>query len=216
MAQGLRLVFSAVKGELEEAINRLQDPIAEAASAAIQGAADFTKLRGNQQLMGGGFGPRWRNTFKVTIFPKNGKPSIRAAFLAYHKIPYSGIFDTPGDPSTISGHPMLWLPSAAIPPRIGNRRMTPQLFSQRIGPLRSARGARGPMLVADVAGRISSRSGRFSLGSLQRGARQGGRSIPVFFGVSSVTLRKRFNFGSIFAEAADSLPRRYEAAVKGD
>jgi Family of unknown function (DUF6441) len=212
----LRLIYSAVRGELAEGIEAMIEPIARAGTAAIIKTADQIKLQGNQAIRAAGFSMKWANALKVNTYPKTGI-SVRAALLAYHKISYAGIFDLGSETSaTIHGKPYLWIPVPGLPKQVGGKRMTPRVYEQNIGPLKSAQGRRGPLLVGSVKVTKRNRNAPpISLSRLRAGASGGPGtvSVPLFFAVRTATLRKRFNLERIFDRAADNLPALYDSLV---
>lgn len=211
----LKLVFSAVAGRLEEALEAKYKPIAEAASAAIGDAAAFVKSAGRANIALA-LGQRFANSWRVNTYPSRGKPSADAALFAFSRIGYANIFEVGG---VIQGQPLLWIPTKNAPARIGRQRITPSLYIARIGPLAFVgRPGHLPMLVANIKlGRRTAASGRtvFAISTLRRGAAPSTkgvmRSIVMFIGHDSVTIRKRINIQRIAQEARKRLPASFVA-----
>jgi hypothetical protein len=215
-----RFVVSAVKGEFPAAMQRAQDAIAKAATLAIRDTGALLKTEGRQNIAAAGFGAKWQNTWRVNIYPSSGN-SLSPAAYAFHKIPYSGIFERGGQ---IAGKPFLWIPLPAAPLRIGGRRTTPRIYTQSIGPLHLIkRTGKPPLLAAFVVGNRPT-TGRVSVAKLRSGARarrrndaraafgrkeQGLVSLPLFVGVPSVNMRARFNLHSVFEKARAGLGAAY-------
>lgn len=209
----LQLVYSAVRGEFDQAIRQIYSPIAIAATGAIKDAGDQIKSSGRANIAAAGFSRKWQNALRVNLYPPRGA-SADAALLAFHKIPYAGVFETG---ATIHGKPLLWIPVSGAPARIGGRKLTPQSFNQLIGPLVSLRSRRGTPI---LAGQISGKSGgKITLAKLRRGRRgEGGRTgtrlQPIFVGIRAAHLRQRFQLQSVFKKAADGLGAGYLKHLK--
>lgn len=107
------------------------------------------------------------------------------AALIHHRIPFAGVFERG---VTISGRPLLWLPIEQNLPRGIH---SPKQYGQK---LVSVNIAGKPPLLFDAFNRL-------------RG--------PLFFGVRTVTLRKRFDLYRIFARAAEQMREFYERRIKG-
>lgn len=208
----LRLVYSAIKGEFAEACAKLHTPIAVAATAAITEAAAYIKIEGRNRIAGAGFSRRWQNAFRVNVYPEHGRVSVDAALFAYHKIPYSGIFE---DGGKISGSPLLWIPLSNIKFRISGKRLTPRLFVEMIGPLHSVNvPGRPPMLAAYVSTATNPGSltaGKLKAGAKRRAARGVGsvQSVPIFYGINTVEITAKFHLHDLFNRARDMLPALY-------
>lgn len=220
----LKLVISSAKGEYEKAFRAIQEPIAAAASGAIRDAADQIKRDGRSAIGAAGFSAKWQNAFQVRTYPS--KPSMGAAAFAYHKIPYAGIFARGGK---IEGSPYLWLPIGNLPGRVGGKRLTPRVYEQNIGPLHPViRSGRPPLLAAYTRGKPGARPTLSRLragGALARlGVRQtkgvhgtaGVVSVPVFVGIKSVNLKKRFDLDPVYERARAGLTAGYFRNLKAN
>ncbi len=100
----LSFLYRATKGEFDEAMREMQRPMAEAATSAMQEAADNIKSEGRAKIASAGFSKKWQNALRVDAFPRRGKVSINAAAFAFHKIPYADVFE---EGATIRGKPRL-------------------------------------------------------------------------------------------------------------
>ena len=106
------------------------------------------------------------------------------AALIFHQIPYAGVFETG---MTIQGKPLLWLPiEANLPAGV----QSPKKYGRK---LVSVNIAGKPPLLFDAVNRL--------LG-------------PLFVGVRSVDIRKRFDLYRIYAAAAARLGEFYEKRIK--
>jgi hypothetical protein len=207
----LRLVYTAVKGELGDALAGMQKPIAVAATGAMKDAAAQIKTRGRANIAAAGFSSKWQNALQVNVYPQHGV-ALDPALWAYHKIKYAGVFETG---AVITGKPFLWLPIAALPSKIGSSRMTPRLYQQIVGPLRSIRvPGKAPMLVGPVRG--GQAGSQLTLSKLRAGVRggKGVETMPLFIGIRSVTERPRFGLQAVFDTAASGLAAGYLAHLK--
>lgn len=210
----LQLVVAAVTGQFEKFVADAQNKVATAATGAINEAAAIIKREGRDNIAAAGFSKRWQNTFKVNVYPDKGKTvSMHAALVAWHKIPYAGIFEEGG---TISGSPLLWLPLPGVPKSINGKHMSPKNFERFVGKLfRYKTGTtRIPLLGSYVP--IGSRGGqKITVASLKRGATlaksPGAKvaAVPVFFGISSVHINKRFDLKALFNRVNGQLASLY-------
>lgn len=206
----LNLVYSAIRGELEQAFAKMIQPIAKAATGAIKDTADQVKKEGRANIAAGGFSSKWQNALRVNTYPTSGV-SVNSAAFVYHKIPYAGIFEKGG---TISGKPLLWIPLTGTPARIAGRRFSPRAYRASVGPLVPMKSRRGrPLLGAPVTGRAGT---KITLARLRRGQRAASGSIaadthlePIFIGLPAVHIRQRFNLQQVFDRAAGGLGAAY-------
>lgn len=211
-----KLHYAAATGQFEQAVEDIKRTIATAATGGIREAAEFIKTAGRANIASAGFSKKWQNAFRVNVYPSK-TISLHPAALAYHKIPYAGIFESGG---TISGSPLLWLPLPNVPTKIGGAHMTPANYVRMIGPLHTIyRPGRVPLLAGYI---IGGRGAGITISKLKagaRGARGGGGgvrliSVPLFFGLNKVTLAKRFNLQPIFQQAVSQLPGYYQKNLR--
>lgn len=206
--------ISEIKGSFVQAATETQKRIAVAATLAIRDAAATAKREGRVNIASAGFSSKWQSALQYQVFPKGNRSSIDAAALVFHKIPYSGIFETGG---TIVGNPRLWLPTANVPVRSGGRRMQPSDYVKLIGPLRSVSRTDGvPMLVGRVP-RLAERK-PFAKNSRKTFATRKASLvwIPMFVGIDSVTEKKRFDLVAIIRRAASRLGEYYLRHIQTD
>lgn len=189
----LKLVAGALQGNFKDAFNDQFGRVATAATGAINKGAEDLRARARASISSGGFSNKWQNAYRVEVFPRGAKASVDAAIWAWHKIPYAGVFETG---ATIRGKPMLWLPTKFAPNRIGGKKPTPSLFIKFIGPLRSTKGTKHPMLVAAFQARGRRRKG-------------GPRTVPIFVGVPLVHIPKKFDLEKAAQSVRDQLPDHY-------
>ncbi len=213
----LRLVVAAATGNFAEALKALQKPVATAATAAIREAADTVKTRARAEIAGAGFSIGWQNAFRAQVFPKTGVAINAAAFFT-HKIPYFNVFE---EGATIAGKPFLWLPTKNVPLGRGKKPLTPKQYIDRVGPLISARGRQGNPILLGQGSRKSGilratdravkvRKNAFKKGSLF------GDTVPMFVGIASVTIGKKFDIKSIVKQVSEQLPEIYLRHLKAN
>ena len=198
----MRFALSDVaSGFLDRIVRELQAPIAKAATAAVREAGDIAKNNGRASIAAAGFSRKWQNALRVNIYPPQGD-SLRPAAFIFHKIRYAGVFE---DGAIIGGQPFLWLPLDTVPLRRG-RPMTPSQYAKSIGPLVTVqRPGRPPLLFPKY------RSARRRRGSTSRKDRK-----PLYVGLSSVAIAKRFNIKGAAQNAAAQLPSLYEKHLRAD
>lgn len=212
----LRIVLRTARGEYEEAIAEMYKPIATAATRAIRDAADIAKAGARADIARAGFSTRWQNALRVDAYPKRSAVSANAAAVIYHKIPYAGVFE---EGATIRGKPRLWIPMRHAPKKIGRNRFNPTNFVRNVGQLQPIKRGGKVFLGAKVAMSKSraqaDRLSKVTLSSLRKGAsgdvgkRSVIRVVPLFVGVPSVTLRKRFNIADVVSRASGKLAALY-------
>lgn len=184
----LSLAYSSREGDAQRLLEGFLQPIVAAVSGAMREAGDLIRKRGRDNIRGAGFGSRrWVEGLQVQVTPGD---SFDASLRVFHRIGFAGIFEEGG---TISGRPLLWLPIDANLPG-GRQRWTPQRYVRQIGPLYSARAAKRPILLGKPPGMP--------------------RAVPVFFGVRSVEIRKRFDIAGIVEDVANDFEQLYSKHLK--
>lgn len=215
----LRMIFTAATGQYQAFVADLHKRLATAATDAMKEAGAIIKRDGRANIAAAGFSQRWQNAFRVNIYPDRGRTvSTHAALLAYHKIPYAGIFESGG---TITGNPLLWLPLPNVPTSLRGRHMTPANYIRMIGPLHAIyRPGRVPLLAGYMPASSGAAAGKITIGKLAAGAnaarhqRPGAPavklvSVPLFYGLSQVTLKKRLGLIPIFNRVEGQLGALY-------
>lgn len=203
----LRLVLTIVE-EIAQIIAENERPMARAATAAVREAGEIAKGDGRASIGAGGFGPKWQNALRAKVYPE-GRDSIRAAAIVYHKVPYAIAFE---EGAIIQGKPLLWLPLPTVPTGRGVRPIPASKFRQQVGlPLYTIRRpGKPPMLGAHM--RMNGGRG-VSPVSLRRSRASGPRStlrlVPLYVGIEAVKLPKRFAVLEAIRRAADQLPALY-------
>lgn len=213
--------------------------IERAATLTMRAAGNLLKTRGRADIRAGGLGTRFANAWRVDVYPKRDY-SVDAAVYGYHAIPYSGIFENGGTITAKRG--LLWLPLPTVP-KVGRRIARPRdLTGVKLFSINNGTGK--PLLAAKIRNKGVNRNsrirGQVSLPALRAGtnaekiretsrlkAKQRGRvrasdakanivTVPLFVGVPSVTLRRRFNLTSVANKVANELPALYEQYAPND
>jgi hypothetical protein len=199
----LRFALSnAAKGFVDTIVKEMQRPIAKAATAAVREAGEIAKRDGRASSAAAGFSRKWQNALRVNIYPPQGD-SMRPAAFIFHKIRYAGVFE---EGAVISGQPLLWLPLPNVPLRRG-RPMTPSQYARSIGPLVSVQRPGGPPLLFP---KYRSPRGR------RRRAAVGVERKPLYVGLSSVAITKRFNVKGAAQNAAAQFPSLFAKHLRSD
>jgi hypothetical protein len=193
-------------------LNGYIDPIKEAATGAIRDVAEIAKTKGRANIASAGFGKGWQDALRAQAYPKK-KATINAAAWVYHRIRYASVFE---DGAQIRGKPHLWLPMTGTP-KVGKwQKLTPATFQAKYGTkLVPMKNAAKPLLGAPMSvTKAAARKGppyKITKAALRRGATAQGviRTVPLFVGVDTVSIRRRFNLERVFAAAADRLPALY-------
>lgn len=196
--------------------------IAEAATDAIHDAGDLLKSEGRANIAAAGFSRKWQNAWRVNYYPKGSTVSIDAAAFAFHKIPYSVVFEEGATIRAKAG--LLWLPLPTVPKK-GQKRATARQISQSGVKLFTVkRAGKKPLLMAKVRalGELNG-TAAISLGKLKQGSRKNAKkvtktgtltSVPLFVGVASVRIRKRFKLSTVAESVRARLGGLYFAHVK--
>ena len=179
------------------AVDNWRNDAATAITATMLQLAEQIKQQGRASITASGMSARMANALRVDVYPK-GKKSYSPAIYVHHNARYAEIFQLGG---TINGSPYLWLPLPIIANmRIGGKRITPKVWMAERGPLYAVpgRGNKTPLLVGKMGGGKSSK-------------RYGNRkAVPLFFGISVVTIKKRWNIYDICESAYAQIPAVFQ------
>jgi Family of unknown function (DUF6441) len=193
------ILSDVAKGFVEAVVREIQRPIAKAATSAVREVGEIAKRDGRASIAASGFSRKWQNALRVNIYPPQGD-SLRPAAFIYHKIRYAGVFE---EGAVIGGQPLLWLPLPTVPLRRG-RPMTPSQYVRSVGPLVSVQRPGSPPLLFP-----KSRSSR-----RRRNGNSGKERKPLYVGLSSVAIAKRFNIKGSAQNAAAQLPSLFEKHLR--
>lgn len=206
VAAGVSLATPSVRAQMEKN-----------ATLAMQDTANALKTDVRANIGSAGFSKRWQNAWRTRVYPAKGYSLDPAAF-GYHKIPYAVIFEVGGVINAKAG--LLWLPLPSVP-KVGRTRATAKRLAQRGVKLFSInRAGRVPLLAAKVKGPAPQKGQVVSASKLAAGTtkvKRGGKTstVPLFFGVKSVTLRKRFNIAQTTKGVAAKIANFYEQRAGG-
>lgn len=207
--------------------------ISTAATKTMRAAGAALKKEGRNEIKAGGLGSKFANAWRVAVYPNKGI-SLDPSAYGRHNIPYATIFETGGAIRGRRG--LLWLPLPTVP-KVGKRIARPRdLTGVKLFSIKTQGGP--PLLAAKIrsagANRNSRIRGQVSLPALRAGtdaekirktsrlkAKQRGGvkasnatanavTVPLFHGVPSVTLRRRFNLAGVSKDIAARLPELYE------
>ena len=81
------------RGAFVKAFIAAEEPIARAATRAIEEAGGEIKQDARAQIGAAGFSRRWQNALRVDHYPRGGETSVNAAAHIWHRIPYAGVFE---------------------------------------------------------------------------------------------------------------------------
>jgi hypothetical protein len=192
---------NVAKGFVDVIARELQKPIAKAATAAMRDAAEVAKRAGRSSIASAGFSRKWQNALRVNIYPAQGN-SMRPAAFIFHKIRYAGVFE---EGAVIRGQPLLWLPLGNVPVRRGHP-MTPSQYVRSVGPLVSIQRPDSPPVL-------------FAKYRPKRGRRRTADSLrrkPLYVGIPTATIAKRFDIKGATQQAAAQLPALYAKHLRTD
>jgi hypothetical protein len=208
----LRFKWSLATGSWQKAFREASKPMAVAATQAMDVLKNQVKQQGRANIAAAGMSRRWQNTLRVERYPLAGI-SLRAAVHVFHKIPYAGVFE---EGATITGKPMLWVPLPTAPKRVGSRRATPRNINLPLVSFTSRQGT--PLLgyrtrVAAGTDLLGHGTRSLTVAKLKRGRskRASGvlRTIPLFYGIRTVNIRRRLDITGVVNQAYRRLPNLY-------
>ena len=207
------------------AIKSLGIPVAQAATEAITEASLLLKQEARAMIRSAGFSSRWANAYRTFVFPKKGASIDAAAFGLLKDIAFSDIFATGG---TITGKPFLWLPFSTTP-KLDNRRSSASIkdYRRKGVELFAIHNKGHPILGAKVQMSLSQSKARrikVTRADVLRGFKKAPRQkkghatfvwrvVPLFFGLKSVTIRKRFDWDGVTTRVSNLVPSLYERAI---
>lgn len=206
---GIGLSLDILTGQFAKDMAELEKPIESAVDKTMKEVSVTAKAEGRANIASAGFSSRWQNALRTKQY-KDGPEN--QAVLVYHKIQYAGVFE---DGATITGKPLLWLPLANTPAKIGGNLMTVARLSKAIGPLSTIRGkGNTPLLGAPIRlSRTQAASDRpkVTLAALKRGKAGKGilRTVPLFVGIRTANIRKQLSIREICKTLSDAIPALY-------
>lgn len=208
----LSFKISGAKDDFTLASTQIGKRIAVAATLAVRDAAELAKREGRINIASAGFGPKWQNALQDRFYPSGNKSSIDAAAIIYHKIPYSGVFETGAQ---IRGNPTLWLPLPNVPTRTGGHRLTPAQYVKSVGSLISINRPGKPPLLAGLVPESQANRQIVKVGKPNRRSKSFPKKtallvrVPMFVGIAVVDIKKKFDVVNIVKHAASRLGEFY-------
>jgi len=188
--------------------------IVEASNAAVAMSAKKGVDAGRANIAGAGFSRRWQNSLRFKmVTPKN---SLKPVAYVHTTINYADIFETGGD---IHGDPWIWLPLPSVPRGRGRPHMTPSQYVKNVGPLiKLRRPGKAPILAAVIRrGSKAQPFGKFATrGQLKRGVKGRGKqvAIPLFVGVHSVHVSKKWDVTGALRRETEKMPQYYQDELR--
>lgn len=176
--------FEFDEDSLNDALRDAKRAVGRASQKTLRALAKQIEQEARADIARAGFGPEWQRGLHATVYPTRGA-AIDSTVFINHDIPYASIFETGG---TIRGRPLLWIPLPKTPKVINGQPTTAALYAKNIGPLTFVH-ARRPLLMATVDG----------------------KRVPVFVGVSAVTIPQKFHINQIAARAAQRLEEMFQS-----
>lgn len=215
------LIVASFRGDLERELKAMARPIAKADARAMRQVTDIAKVGARRSVGAAGFSSKWQNAIRGRVYLNEAELTDDAG-LVWLRSKYGGIFERGGDPK---GKPTLWIPIEDNLPA-SKTRWTPREFNERIGPLSfvPAGHGHGPLLVGRVAvtgkGQVRAAPQR---GNSQRAARSRtnffvrseAKQLPLFAGVTSVHINKKFDIAGEARAAMKQFPALFAKNLKG-
>jgi hypothetical protein len=207
----MRWKVETTGAELKKHLKDIQKPIAKIATATIKEAAQLVKKNAAIEIQSAGFSSRSSKTLKYTLDPERGESIDISATFKFRR----GFFSVFEEGATIQGKPLLWLPLETVPFGRGNKRLTPKEYSARIGPLAKTKGTNPPYLVGKTSRAGVLRATTSNLTLRKRGRRAIktapllSQNVPLYVGVPSVTIPKKFDVKGVIQDVAKQIPEIY-------
>lgn len=200
----MKFVVKAPAGQAAQSSLKLANQMATALTEAMREVGRIALAKGRDSIAASGLGRRWVRSLRLITRPKRGFSFEPSAYV-HSRINYSDVFETG---RTIKGAPLLWLPLPNVP-KVNGRQVTPAQFSKQFGKLTTIRRkGKAPLLGVHVSGRVSKRiTKRTRIGKSILG---GTHVVPVYVGVPSVTLPKKFDVHSAAEKAFEQFGDIYK------
>jgi hypothetical protein len=196
--------FNADPGELNKVLASQEGRVFGAAQAALALAAEQIAHDARASIADAGFSQLWQDSVGVRLFPGHRGGTITVS----DSIPYASVFEKG---ATITGRPLLWLPLPSCPAKIAGKHATPKAYRANIGPLRYmvARGV--PFLVGKAAATGVQSARTWGAHGIPRASANA--EVPLFVGLSSVTIGKKFDVLGAVERAYAELSRNFSAGL---
>jgi len=192
-------------------LSEAQQQMARAATKAFREGAKEIQRQGQADLASV-VGPSNAKWFFARAKPKGGY-SLRPSLRGYRRKQFLNIFERGGTIEPLR-RKYLWLPLSHVVQRVSRKRLTPRIYERMFGKLQFVkRPGKAPLLLGDVA---AGRGGRRTTGKVTRARLTRGmaatrkRKVPIFVGLSSVTIHQRLHFDEIYERMRQELPELYK------
>lgn len=199
---------AALEGSLTKIMGQELHAAERAVMLGVRQATGGLKLELREQVLQAGLGRKLANTWRGNVYPKGGT-SLNAAGFVFSKAPQViGAFGTGVVIHSRKGA-YLAIPTEAAGKAAMGKRITPSLWEQAHGQrLRFVyrRGAASLLVADNMRARRGKRGGfsKASASALRRG--RGLTTVPMFFLVPQVSIKKRFDIDSAGRKWVDRLP----------
>jgi hypothetical protein len=200
--------------QFRKELRELQQPVVLAAQAAIKEAAGLVKKESAAVLSNAGL-KRDRRAMRARIVPKRPDPTVSPHAEFFLRPAYLNVFQ---EGATVAGKPLLWVPLDSVPDGDRGRKLTPKQYTQRVGPLHSARGADTPMLVGKgttkTITRATSKFVRFRKKAVTSGKLQGSANVPLYVGISAARIKKRMSLSAVVRRVASQVGELFQKHLR--
>jgi hypothetical protein len=192
-------------------LTEAQQQMARAATKAFREGAKEIQRQGQADLASV-VGPSNAKWFFARAKPRGGY-SLRPSLRGYRRKQFLNIFERGGTIEPLRKK-YLWLPLSHVVQRVSRKRLTPRIYERMFGKLQFVkRPGKPPLLLGDVA---AGRGGRRTTGKVTRARLTRGmaatrkQKVPIFVGLSSVTIHQRLHFDEIYERMRQELPELYK------
>lgn len=168
---------------------QIKEEIARAATTTMKQAGDEFKSKARANIAASGMGSRMQNSFRVNVYPAN-RIALAPAIFGYHVAGYAELYENGGVIQPRRGT-KLWIPLPTVPMKSG-RRPSPRKLGIKLTSV-NVRGKK-PLLVGRVNGTA--------------------KPVPLYVGVNSVTVRKRWNIAGVAEAISNRLPVIFDQVLK--
>lgn len=212
---------AAFRGNLQQYMREEYRTIEDAVTISIRSAGEGLKGELRAQVTGAGLGRRLANAWRLKVYPEKGQSAGAAAEVVTRAPQIIRAHEEGAEIRSRSGL-FIAVPTEDAPPKgVGGKRISPSNFPEfRYGPLRFVYRKNGPsMLVVDGV-RRSAKTGRISrqarnAGRLKNGQfAKGIQTVPMFWLVPRVRLRKKFDVGRAGKNWRDRVPSLLDRAFE--
>ncbi len=211
-------------GQWAKATTAYEKIIAKGSTQAMRKIGKLATDAGRRAIGAAGFTANVQRTLRAINKPKSGYVLNPSVYI-HSTVNYLDVFETG---RTIVGTPLLWLPLPNVPPNpgsgvkfgglIGRPHMTPRQYVAKVGPLVTMhRPGKSPMLgaVVETGGRPTrARLRRTFLRKTFGEKTRTTKIVPMFVGVHSITIPKKFDVKQAIENTAPEIAAAYNELVE--